>query len=480
MMIPVLLSGGTGSRLWPLSRNDYPKQLLALVDPQRSMLQSTVARLSGLTDLGTITVVCNEAHRFLIADQLQQIEVQQSNIILEPAGRNTAPAIAVAAFHAMSAASAEDILLVMPADHVIADVAGFQDAVGIARQQAEGDQMVTFGIIPQYAESGYGYIHAGASISTGVFRVDSFHEKPEQQLAKVYLAAGDYYWNSGIFVFKAGVYLEQLRHYRADIFAACEAAYEGHVKDLDFMRLDAAAFLRSPMESIDYALMEQTDQAIVIPLDVGWSDIGSWSELHRIATKDSAGNAQHGNVLLHDTRNSFVYATDQLVATVGVDDLVIVQADDAVMVVAKDKAQDIKQLIASMQQRGDPQLEHHHKVYRPWGWYNTVAHGDCFQVKHIQVKPGARLSVQMHHHRSEHWVVVSGTAEVLLGEERLLLSANGSICIPVGSKHSLYNPSVSEPLEIIEVQSGTYLGEDDIVRFEDDYGRVASTATPEK
>lgn len=476
MLRPVILSGGVGSRLWPLSRADYPKQLLPLINPRYSMLQETVTRLAGMEHSYPVTVVCNEAHRFIIADQLWQIDAGDSDIILEPAPRNTAPAAAVAALHAASAGAANDILLVMPADHTISDIRGFHDAVTIAVEQASQDKLVTFGIIPRYAATGYGYIHAGEPINDRVLQAESFKEKPAQEIADQYFEHGGYYWNSGIFVFQAGLYLQELERHRPDIFGACRRAYASHVEDLDFIRLDRPAFLASPADSIDYAVMERSSGMRMIPVDIGWSDVGSWSELWNVADKDASGNSCFGDVLARDTSNSYVYARDRLVVTVGAKDLVVVQTDDVVMVAAKDAVQDVKDIVVTLKQRGRNEAEQHRKVHRPWGWYDSLDYGDQFQVKRIQVKPGASLSVQMHHHRHEHWTVVSGTAEVLKGEQRLSLSANESIVIPVGVKHSLHNPSTDRPLEIIEVQYGDYLGEDDIVRFADNYGRSTSPA----
>lgn len=470
-MIPVILSGGAGSRLWPLSRGMYPKQLLPLVDPELSLLQQTVSRTQGLETHGSATIVCNEEHRFMVGEQLQQLGVEGATILLEPAGRNTAPAIALAAFQ-LSKDSPDEVMLVMPADHVIEKRADFQTAVLSAKQLAEDGLLVTFGIVPTHAETGYGYIQRGEGISDVGFSVTEFKEKPALPDARAYVESGDYYWNGGIFMFKASVYLSELKKHAPDVYNACNQAIKETHSDLDFLRVNQAAFESSPSISIDYAVMEQTDKAVVVPLDVGWNDVGSWSALWDVSDKDQDGNAISGDVLTHDTKNSHIYAETKLVSTIGVEDLVIVETDDAVMVTHRDRSQDVKEIVGQLKQHDRSQVRHHRKVYRPWGWYDSVDAGDRFQVKRIQVNPGAKLSVQMHYHRAEHWVVVRGTAEVLNGEDTILLNENESTYIPIGQVHALRNPSDSEPLEIIEVQSGSYLGEDDIVRFEDDYGRA--------
>ncbi|MEM7359846.1 MAG: mannose-1-phosphate guanylyltransferase/mannose-6-phosphate isomerase [Pseudomonadota bacterium] len=472
-MIPVVLCGGVGSRLWPLSRGMYPKQLLPLAHDEFTMLQQTVQRTDGLRPVAVPMIVCNEEHRFMVGEQMQQLDVQDATIMLEPEGRNTAPAIALAAFQAVAQEGGGDpCLLVMPADHVIADQTAFTEAVSLAKKHAEQGSMVTFGIVPKVAETGYGYIKAGVDLGDGAHRVQEFKEKPSQEVAEQYISSGNYYWNGGIFVFRASVFLAELQKFAPEIYQACEKAIAGAEKDLDFLRVDAEQFASSPSDSIDYAVMEKTDKAVVVPLDAGWNDLGSWSAMWEVSEKDQAGNAIKGDVLVHDTHDSHIYSETKLVAAVGVKDMVIVETDDAVMVAPKEQSQQVKGIVNQLKEQGRSQLSHHRKVYRPWGWYDSIDVGDRFQVKRIQVKPGAKLSVQMHHHRAEHWVVVKGVAEVLNGEETTLLNENESTYIPIGVKHALGNPSKDQPLEIIEVQSGDYLGEDDIVRFEDNYGRA--------
>jgi len=470
-MTPVILSGGSGSRLWPLSRGMYPKQLLPLIDPDLSMLQQTVKRTHGVAQMKSPIVVCNEEHRFMLGEQLQQIDVADAIILLEPEGRNTAPAIAIAAIQAQYA-SQDDVVVVMPADHVVQDVAAFQQAIVKAGELAQQGHMVTFGIVPQSPETGYGYIRAGAALSGGAYDVAEFKEKPSLEVAEQFLSSGDYYWNGGIFVFKASTYLSELKNYAPAIHKAAHAAMATAQSDLDFIRVDAQAFAQSPSESIDYAVMEQTSHAKVMPLDVGWSDVGSWSALWDVLDKDADGNVIQGDVLTLDTLNSHIVSETKLVTTVGVQDLVIVETDDAVLVAPKNRAQDVKSIVLQLKEQDRTKLEHHRKVFRPWGWYDSIDVGENFQVKRIQVNPGAKLSVQMHNHRAEHWVVVKGTAEVLNGERTFRLNQNESTYIPLGVTHALRNPSETDYLEIIEVQTGSYLGEDDIVRFEDDYGRT--------
>lgn len=469
-MTPVILSGGSGSRLWPLSRGMYPKQLLPLVDPDLSMLQQTVQRTEGLPSINAPIVVCNEEHRFMVGEQLQQVDVKQAAILLEPEGRNTAPAIALAAIHAQRTRQ-DEIIVVMPADHVVQDVSAFQAAILKASSLAEGGSLVTFGVVPQSPETGYGYIRSGAAVEGG-YEVSEFKEKPSLEMAKSYLESGNYYWNGGIFVFKANAYLHELESYAPEVFAAAQAAMRNAQRDLDFIRVDAQAFAKSPSISIDYAVMEKTSQAKVVPLDVGWSDVGSWSALWDVSDKDSNNNVTHGDVLLHDTKDSHIVSETKLVSAVGVENLVIVETDDAVLVASKDRTQEVKEIVKQLKKQERTHFDHHRKVYRPWGWYDSIDSGENFQVKRIQVKPGARLSVQMHNHRAEHWVVVKGVAEVLNGERTFELNENESTYIPIGVTHALRNPSDTQYLEIIEVQSGSYLGEDDIVRFEDNYGRA--------
>ncbi|WP_284448435.1 mannose-1-phosphate guanylyltransferase/mannose-6-phosphate isomerase [Pseudoxanthomonas mexicana] len=461
---PVLLSGGSGTRLWPLSREAYPKQFLPLAGDD-TMVQATWRRVEALADLAPI-VVANEEHRFLVAEQLRQVGAPVPAILLEPVGRNTAPAIAAAALQAM-AGGADPLLLVLPSDHVVRDAAGFQRAVREASSAAEAGALVTFGIVPDAPETGFGYIQAEAG--DGLRQVLRFVEKPDAATARSYLDAGGYYWNSGMFLFRASRYLEELARFRPDIVDAVRAAHAGARHDGDFVRLDKDAFGACPSDSIDYAVMEKTADAMVLPVDIGWNDVGSWSALWDVAERDADGNAHHGDVIAVDSRNSYAYA-QRLVALVGVDDIVVVETDDAVLVARKDKVQEVKQVVARLKQEQRSQAVLHREVHRPWGSYDSVDNGGRHQVKRIKVKPGAALSLQMHHHRAEHWIVVSGTAKVTRGDETLLLSENESTYIPLGVKHRLENPG-KVPLELIEVQSGSYLGEDDIVRFEDVYGR---------
>jgi len=482
-MIPVILSGGSGSRLWPLSRNMYPKQLLPLVDAKHSMLQQTVlrtktrtkveepSRLGSAVEFQAPVVICNDVHRFMVGEQLQQIGITDGTILLEPEGRNTAPAIALAAFKALKE-NPDEVLLVMPADHVIEDLEKFLSSLEIAEQIAKQGRLLTFGIVPTTPKTGYGYIKAGKSLAEGAFKVAEFKEKPDLSAATHYLKAGNYYWNGGIFAFTAQVYLAELKKYAPEIYQAAEQSMADTRADLDFIRINEEAFLKSPSISIDYAVMENTNKAAVLPLDVGWNDVGSWSALWDVAQKDTDHNAKHGDVLLHDTRNSYIYSETKLVSLVGVENLIVVETDDAVLVMHKDRAQDVKNIVEQLNNTERAQAHHHRKVYRPWGWYDSIDVGQRFQVKRIQVKPNARLSVQMHHYRAEHWVVVKGQAEVQNDDQILLLQENQSTYIPSGVKHALRNPSDTEPLDIIEVQSGSYLGEDDIVRFEDNYGRL--------
>lgn len=470
-MTPVILSGGVGSRLWPFSRGMYPKQLLNLLDPELSMLQQTVQRANGLSDVKPPIIVCNEDHRFLVGEQLQKIDIKGASIVLEPEGRSTAPAIALAAF-LVAQNDPQELMLVMPADHAIEQQDQFSLAVLAAAKLAQKGDLVTFGVVANSPETGYGYIKAGDSYSDGGFKVADFKEKPNLETAQAYIDSESYFWNGGIFLFTAASYLEQLKLYAPDVFDATQKAVVGARQDLDFIRVDEQAFRHSPSISIDYAVMEKTDRASVIPLDAGWNDVGSWSALWDVSEKDSDGNAIHGDVIVSETFNSYIYSETKLVSAVGVKDLVIVETDDAVMVAHQDQAQNVKNIVQQLHAQERTQLKHHRKVYRPWGWYDSIDVGERFQVKRIQVKPGAKLSVQMHHHRAEHWVVVKGTAEVLNGDTTSFLSENESTYIPIGATHALRNPSETDVLEIIEVQSGSYLGEDDIVRFEDNYGRT--------
>jgi mannose-1-phosphate guanylyltransferase len=457
------MAGGSGTRLWPLSRAGHPKQFLAL-NGDMTMLQQTVERLSDLPTTESITI-CNEEHRFFVAEQLREINAL-GKIILEPVGRNTAPAIALAA---LMDSEKDPLLLVLAADHVIADQEAFTNTVLSAVPLAEAGKLVTFGIVPSEPHTGYGYIEAGESLS-GAYSVASFKEKPDSETASNYLRCGGYYWNSGMFLFRASRYLNELETCRPDIAGACREAMTSVSSDLDFARIDADAFAKCPADSIDYAVMEKTKDAVVVLMDAGWSDIGSWSSLWDVSEKDGSGNASSGDVMLLDTKNSFVRSDDKLVTLIGLDDVVVVSTKDATLVAHKERVQDAKLIASKLKKNERPEWQLHREVYRPWGKYDSVDQGDRYQVKRITVKPGAKLSVQMHHHRAEHWVVVSGSARVKNGSDTFLLSENESTYIPVGVVHALENPG-KLPLEIIEIQSGSYLGEDDIVRLSDKYGR---------
>jgi mannose-1-phosphate guanylyltransferase/mannose-6-phosphate isomerase len=454
-----------------LSRELYPKQLLPLVG-EHTLLQDTVLRLAGL-DAAPAVVVCNDAHRFLVAEQLRIIHAPPQAIVLEPVGRNTAPAIALAAHAAIASAGEGALLLVLPADHVIRDAAAFRRAVEVAVIAARAGNLATFGVVPRIPETGYGYIRRGAAEGKA-WRIERFVEKPERARAEEFLASGEYYWNSGMFVFAARRYLDELQRLAPDIAAVCERASRGAQRDLDFTRIDAGAFAACRSESIDYAVMEKTSAAVVVPLDAGWSDVGSWSTLHDACDKDADGNVRKGDVLTEDTQGCYLYAESRLVAAVGLRDHVVVETKDAVLVAPRERVQDVKALVAQIKQRGRSEHLLHREVFRPWGSYDSLDNGERFQVKRLVVRPGGVLSLQLHHHRAEHWVVVSGTARITRGEEVFLLEENQSTYIPIGVRHRIENPG-KIPLHIIEVQSGGYLGEDDIVRFEDQYGREGTT-----
>ncbi len=463
-IVPVILSGGSGTRLWPLSRESYPKQFLPLVG-ERSMLQATWLRVAALADQPPI-VVANEEHRFVAAEQLQQLDVRPQAMLLEPVGRNTAPAIAVAALEA-TRDGGDALLLVLPSDHVIADEAKFRETVQLAAPAADAGKLVTFGIVPTGPETGYGYIKAVAGES--VRAVERFVEKPDLATASEYVASGQYYWNSGMFLFKASRYLQELERLNPTMLAGSRRAWEQAKRDSDFTRLDRDLFSAVASDSIDYAVMEKTQDAVVVPLDAGWNDVGSWTALRDVSPRDANGNAHKGDVIAIDCRNTYAYG-ERLVALVGLDDVVVVETDDAILVGKADRMQEVKDVVARLKAEKRSEAAWHRKVYRPWGAYDSIDHGERFQVKRITVKPGGTLSLQMHHHRAEHWIVVSGTAEVTRGDEVILLAENQSTYIPLGVTHRLRNPG-KLPLELIEVQSGSYLGEDDIVRFEDTYGR---------
>jgi len=473
MFVPVILSGGAGTRLWPLSRELYPKQLLPLMG-EYTMLQDTAKRLKGLEVTAPI-VVCNDAHRFLVAEQLRLLGITPRAIVLEPFGRNTAPAIALAALTALKTAAKDEdpILLVLPADHVIRDVAAFQTAAVAASTAAEKGQLATFGVVPHSPETGYGYIRRGESLGA-VQRIAQFVEKPSLTRAQGFIASGDHYWNSGMFVFRARRYLEELEKFAPAIAKVCRESLDEAKADLDFTRVDPKRFETCPSDSIDYAVMEKTADAVVVPLDAGWSDVGSWASLHAASDSDHSGNVARGDVVAEDSSNCYFYSESRLVAAVGLRDHVVVETKDAVLVAPKDRVQDVKALVARLKEMGRYEHSLHREVFRPWGSYDSLENGSRFQVKRLSVKPGAQLSLQLHHHRAEHWVVVSGTARITRGEEIFLLEENQSTYIPVGVKHRIENPGKIQ-LEVIEVQSGSYLGEDDIVRFEDRYGRQGTT-----
>ncbi len=467
MILPVVMAGGSGSRLWPMSRAQFPKQFLCLTS-ELSMLQATCARLDA-AQVASPMVICGEAHRFTVAEQLRfSAQYRDATIVLEPKGRNTAPAVALAALAAV-AGDDDPILLVLAADHDIRNQPAFQNAVREAEQLAKKGELVTFGIVPTAPETGYGYIRKGEDCE-GAFRVAEFVEKPSSDVALGYVEDGGYLWNSGMFMFRASRYLEELGQYRPDILQACRQAMADAEQDLDFLRPNPESFERCPAESIDYAVMEKTTSAVVLPVDCGWSDVGSWSALWDISEKDGESNALVGDVMVEATTNSYVRSDSKLIAAVGLDSVVIVESDDAIMVSSLDRVQDVKRIVERLNEDGRSEAMSHRKVFRPWGYYDSVDSGKRFQVKRIVVAPGQQLSLQMHHHRAEHWIVVSGTAKVTRGDDVFLVAENESTYIPLGVKHRLENPGAI-PLEMIEVQSGSYLGEDDIVRFEDNYGR---------
>ncbi|MCG8906489.1 MULTISPECIES: mannose-1-phosphate guanylyltransferase/mannose-6-phosphate isomerase [unclassified Pseudomonas] len=469
-MIPVILSGGSGSRLWPLSRKQYPKQFLALTG-EHTLFQQTLERLV-FEGMEPPVVVSNQEHRFIVQEQLEALNLKTQSILLEPFGRNTAPAVAIAAMKLL-AEGRDELLLVLPADHVIDDQRAFQRALALATNAAEKGEMVLFGIPANRPETGYGYIKAGdeRGLPDGVIRVERFIEKPDEARAQQFVEDGGYFWNSGMFLFRASRFLEELKKHDADIYDTCLLALERSQHDGELINIDAATFECCPDNSIDYAVMEKTRRACVVPLAAGWNDVGSWSSIWEVHDKDADGNVTMGDVVVHDSHNCLVHGNGKLVSVVGLEDIVVVETKDAMMIAHKDRVQDVKKVVNQLDAAGRTETQNHCQVYRPWGSYDSVDMGGRFQVKHITVKPGARLSLQMHHHRAEHWIVVSGTAQVTCDDKTFLLTENQSTYIPIASVHRLANPG-KIPLEIIEVQSGSYLGEDDIERLEDVYGRT--------
>ena len=472
MLTPVILSGGVGSRLWPLSREHYPKQLLALVGTN-TLLQETLLRLEGLADQSAPLMICNETHRFLVAEQLRSIGISAARIILEPIGRNTAPAVAVAALMAIDQ-DPEAILLVLPADHLIIDAATFRQTIIEGIPLAQLNYLVTFGIVPKRPETGYGYMKATEFVEdTHALIVERFVEKPDLKTAQHYLESKEYYWNSGMFLFKASHYLKELTRFAPDILGACRQAVKNGLEDHYFFRLDEASFKVCPSNSIDYAVMEYTESAVALPLDAGWNDIGAWASLWEVSKRDNQNNVKVGDILTENVQNCYLRAEHRLLVAIGLDHHIVIETPDSVLVADKSQVQDVKKIVEILKANGRHEADLHRKVYRPWGSYETIDTGMRFQVKHIIVNSGASLSLQMHYHRSEHWVIVEGTARITRGEEIFILTENQSTYIPVGVKHRLENPG-RLPLKIIEIQSGSYLGEDDIVRFEDVYGRHES------
>lgn len=465
MLLPVIMAGGSGSRLWPLSRSLYPKQFISLTS-KKTMLQETIARLKNIEHQPPL-LICNEEHRFIVAEQLRQENFKHSGIILEPVGRNTGPAIALAAIKAMQNGD-DPLLLVLAADHVIQDHVAFTKSIEKAIEPAKQGALITFGIIPTTPETGYGYIKKGHLINEFAFQVERFVEKPDLNTAEQYIASNQYLWNSGMFLFKASCYVNELKKHAPEILSSCELALQNSLSDLDFTRINSEIFEACPEDSIDYAVMEKADNVLVVPMDAGWSDVGSFSSLWEVSPKDQQSNVIIGDVLTENTKNSYVYSQSKLVSTVGVDNLVIIETKDAVLVANKDNVQDVKSIVNQLKQAGRSECEQHREAYRPWGTHDEIAQGERFHVKHLKVKPGEKTALQMHYHRAEHWVVVQGTAKVINGDKSYILSENESTYIPIGSPHQIENPGKID-LHLIEVRSGTYLEEDDIVRLKE-YG----------
>lgn len=474
MIVPVILAGGSGTRLWPLSRQSYPKQFLHLVDEKYTMLQLTLKRLENLSQktLAPI-VVCNEDHRFVVAEQLRQINIEQASIILEPCAKNTAPAITLAALRAQELYPEQNItLLILSADHYIADITSFQNSILLAESQAQLEKLVIFGVKPTEPNTGYGYIQLGEQIiNKKIYKLDKFVEKPDIHTAEHYVSSQNYLWNSGMFMFQTQIFLQELKKYQINIYQNCLNTWQYKTKDLDFIRIGLNEFQQCPEDSIDYAIMEHTTQGVVVGLDVGWNDLGSWSSLWQSNQKDEQQNVIFGDVLTEQSQSNYIYASSRLVTVLGVENLIVVETKDAVLVAHQDKSQEIKSIVAQLKQQQRIELLQHKEVVRPWGKYDCIDVGERYQVKRITVNPKAKLSLQLHHHRAEHWVVVKGTAKVINGEKQYYVTENESTFIPLGTMHSLENPGCI-PLELIEIQSGSYLSEDDIIRFKDQYGRA--------
>lgn len=474
MIVPIVLAGGSGTRLWPLSRQSYPKQFLHLVDQQYTMLQLTLKRLENFSlQVLPPIIVCNENHRFIVAEQLRQINIQHASIILEPCAKNTAPAITLAALQAQELYPDENLnLLILSADNYIADLSAFHHSIVLAEQQAQLEQLVVFGVTPTEPHTGYGYIQLGRQISENcAYKLDQFVEKPDLQTAEHYISSKNYLWNSGIFMFQVSLFLQELKIYQSDIYKFCLMAWQQKTKDLDFIRIGLQEFQQCPENSIDYAIMEKTTKGVVVCFDVGWNDLGSWSSLWQSNQKDENQNVLFGDVLAEQSQRNYIYSSSRLVTALGVENLIIVETKDAVLIAHQDKSQEIKKIVEQLKSEQRIELLQHREIIRPWGKYDSIDIGERYQVKRITVNAKAKLSLQLHHHRAEHWVVVKGTAKVTKGEKQYYITENESTFIPLGTIHSLENPC-SIPLELIEIQSGSYLGEDDIVRFKDEYGRA--------